>query len=211
MLANSTTTEVERDAVLWKEMKHGNEFAFREIFDIHSNLLFQYGITISPDRELVKDCVQELFIIIWTSRNTIGMARSIKYYLFFSLRRLILKKISKTRKFFSLPSFNNASLIVEAQDQTILKKEINIKHQLIISGALETLPARQKEIIFLKFYQELKNEEIEKIMSLNNQVVRNTLCKALNSLRKQIGKRKMSSQFLFLLALLVYYSFYTDI
>ena len=207
MLANSTTTDVELDAVLWKEMKEGNEFAFREIFETYSNLLFQYGITITQDRELVKDCMQELFISVWTNRNTIGMARSIKYYLFFSLRRLILKKISKTRKFFSLPSFNNVDLIVEAQDQAILKKEINIKYRLIISGALETLPARQKEIIFLKFYQELKNEEIEKIMNLNNQVVRNTLCKALNSLRKTLGKRQMSSQFLFLLALLVYLSF----
>lgn len=200
LLAKSTPGEVERDALLWSEMKEGSEFAFRELFDNYSNFLFQYGITITRDRELVKDCVQELFIIIWANRKTIGMARSVKYYLFFSLRRLILKKLNKAKKFFSFSSFNNLSLVVEAQDQAIGKKELNFNNQLIISGALEKLPARQKEIIFLKFYQELKYEEIEKIMNLNNQVVRNTLYKALNSLRKQIGKRKMSIQFLLFLA-----------
>jgi len=202
LLAKSTPAEVERDAVLWREMKEGNEFAFHEIFDTYSNLLFQYGLTISKDRELVKDCVQEVFIIIWTNRKSIGLARSVKYYLFFSLRRLILKKVRRARKFFALSSFSNGGLIVEAQDQVILRKEANINNQLLISGALETLPARQKEIIFLKFYQELKYDEIEKIMNLNNQVVRNTLYKALSSLRKQIGKRQPGTQFFLLLALL---------
>lgn len=201
--ANSIASQVERDAVLWKEMKEGNEFAFREIFDYYSNLLFQYGLTISKDRELIKDCVQELFIIIWTNRQSIGVARSIKYYLFFSLRRLILKNIAKTRNFFSLSSFSISTLIVEAQDHSVLRKEINIRHQLIISDALERLPARQKEIIFLKFYQDLRNEEIEKIMNINNQVVRNTLYKALNRLRKQLRKWE-GSYYLFILSVLDY-------
>ena len=200
LLANSSSTEVERGVVLWKEMKEGNEFAFREIFDTYSNLLFQYGITISKERELVKDCVQELFVTIWTNRQSIGVARSIKYYLFFSLRRLLLKKISRARKFFALSIFHNRSFIIDAHDQTIFRREATLHHRLLISGAMESLPARQKEIIFLKFYQDLKNEEIQKIMNLNNQVVRNTLYKALNSLRKQIGKRKMSIQFLLFLA-----------
>ncbi len=201
LLAKSTPAEVDRDAVLWREMKEGNEFAFREIFDSYVNLLFQYGITITRDRELVKDCVQELFIIIWTNRRSIAFARSVKYYMFFSLRRLIIKKSGIAKKFLALSSFSNAVLTIEGQDQTMLMKETRVNNQLLVSGALETLPTRQKEIIFLKYYQELKYEEIEKIMNLNNQVVRNTLCKALNSLRKQIGKRQLSAHFFFLLAL----------
>lgn len=204
LLAKSTPAEVERDAVLWKEMKEGNEFAFREIFETYSNLLFQYGITITKDRELVKDCVQELFIIIWTNRQRIGPARSVKYYMFFSLRRLILKKVKKAKKFFALSTFGQGGLlVVEGQDQAILRKEASMNNQLLVAGALDELPPRQKEIVFLKYYQELGYEEIEKIMNLNNQVVRNTLYKALNSLRKQLGKRQPGAYFFSLLALLV--------
>jgi RNA polymerase sigma factor (sigma-70 family) len=186
LLANSSNTYVEREAFLWKAMQAGNEAVFTEIFDTYSNLLFQYGLTVNNDRELVKDSVQELFIVIWTNRHGLGVARSIKYYLFFSLRRLILKKAGKSRRFFSLSSFSNSTFSIEAPDQSIVRKEININHQLLITRALEKLPARQKEIIFLKYYQELKNEDIEKIMNLNNQVVRNTLYKALHSLRLQM-------------------------
>lgn len=190
LVANSSSTELERDVVLWKEMKEGNEFAFREIFDTYSNLLFQYGMTISKERELVKDCVQELFVAIWTNRQTIGVARSIKYYLFFSLRRLLLKKLTRARKLFSLSSFQGLSFIVDGHDQAILRREASLHHKLLVSGAMESLPARQKEIIFLKFYQDLKNEDIQKIMNLNSQVVRNTLYKALNNLRKEMGNHR---------------------
>lgn len=207
MLADSSPTYVERDAFLWKEMKEGNEAVFREIFDTYSDLLFQYGLTINNDRELVKDCVQELFIVIWTNRNSLGIARSIRYYLFFSLRRLIIKKASKKRKFFSLSTFNTSTLAIEAMDQPLVQKEININHQLLIARELEKLPARQKEIIFLKFYQELKSEEIEKIMNLNNQVVRNTLCKALNNLRQQMKSYQRNPHYYPIVLLSIFYGF----
>lgn len=204
MLPAKSTTGIDRDVLLWKEMKSGNQLVFREIFDNYSDLLFQYGITISKDRELVKDCIQELFITIWTNRATIGIALSIKYYLFFSLRRLILKKSRASRNFFSLASFHHLNLTVEPEQETIVRKEIHVHNKLLISGALNSLPPRQKEIIFLKFYQELKYEEIEKIMNLNNQVVRNTLYKALSALRQQLAGKQTNGQILFLSVMFVW-------
>ncbi len=79
LLADSNTNREEKNSILWREMKEGNEFAFREIFELFSNPLFQYGWTIVKDRELVKDCVQELFISLWVNRQSIGTARSVKY------------------------------------------------------------------------------------------------------------------------------------
>ena len=91
---------------------------------------------------------------------------------------------------FSLSHFQSLSFIVDAHDQAIFRREANLHRQLLVSGAMESLPARQKEIIFLKFFQDLKNEEIQKIMNLNSQVVRNTLYKALNNLRREMGKNR---------------------
>ena len=201
LLAKSIPAGLDRDAVLWREMKDGSEYAFREVFDSYSGLLFQYGQTLTRDRELVKDCVQELFIIIWKNRLGLSDARSVKYYLFFSLRRIIIKKLSKTKRLFGLSSFQGGFLIVEGHDQVMHRQEADHKNQVLVSSALKSLPARQKEVIFLKYYQELRYEEIEKIMNLNNQVVRNTLYKALNSLRKQIRKQQLHAYVFILLTM----------
>jgi RNA polymerase sigma-70 factor (ECF subfamily) len=189
-VADVNTSLVERDKVLWKEMKEGNKFAFREIFELYSNLVFQYGLSLTKDRELVKDCVQELFIILWTQREHLGMARSIKYYLFFSLRRLLLKNRNYSKKIISLSLFNGEN-VSDPQELPMLQKEQKNKNEGLLSGEIDKLPCRQREAIFLKFYQQLDNEEITQIMNLNSQVVRNTLCKALKNLRKQMVKRQM--------------------
>lgn len=185
--ANSSISNVERDVMLWEGMKDGDEFAFRQLFDAYSNVMFQYGITITTERELVKDCIQDLFVTIWTNRQTIGVARCVKYYMLFSLRRLILKKLGATRRFFSLSAFAHLASHHDTNVHSIFRGETLAYRSSVLNSAIHELPSRQKEIIFLKFYQELKNEEIEKIMNLNNQVVRNTLCKALNNLRRKIG------------------------
>lgn len=190
----SNNSDIERSQILWSEMKEGNEFAFNEIFESNSSIMFQYGLTITRERELVKDCIQELFISIWLNRKTIGLARSVRYYLFFSLRRMILKKEGKSKMFLSLDLLQKypgskgfqPALLVDAHDQFLIKEEVLIKNQFVLSREVANLPVRQKEIIFLRFYQELEFKEIEEIMTLNNQTVRNILCKAIKSLRKKM-------------------------
>ncbi|MGZ3846904.1 MAG: RNA polymerase sigma factor, partial [Flavisolibacter sp.] len=55
--------------------------------------------------------------------------------------------------------------------------------------AINQLPARQKEIIYLRIYKGLSFEEIGQIMQLNYQVVRNLLSQALKSFRKIIAAK----------------------
>jgi RNA polymerase sigma factor (sigma-70 family) len=53
-----------------------------------------------------------------------------------------------------------------------------------IIAALQQLPSRQKEIIYLKIYQNLGYEEISEIMGINYQVSRNLFSQSIKSLRK---------------------------
>ena len=92
---DSTISNLEKDILLWREMKDGSRVAFQELFDTHSDRLFDYGLTITPERELVKDCVQDLFVTIWTNRENISVARCVKYYMFFFVASIDTKKSGK--------------------------------------------------------------------------------------------------------------------
>jgi len=52
------------------------------------------------NRELVKDCIQELFTTIWNRREALSEIDSVKYYLFKSFRNLLVQHISNDRKRF---------------------------------------------------------------------------------------------------------------
>ena len=63
-------------------------------------------------------------------------------------------------------------------------------HQIkldILQNAMNKLPERQKEAIYLKYYNNLSGQEIADIMNINHQSVRSTLAKALNNLRDDLG------------------------
>ncbi len=55
-------------------------------------------------------------------------------------------------------------------------------------NALAQLSARQKEIIYLKFYQNLSYEEVSDIMNINYQVARNLLSQAIKTMKKILQK-----------------------
>ncbi len=71
-----------------------------------------------------------------------------------------------------------------SHDNFLVGKQDDLEHTEIILRALNKLPPRQKEIIYLKIYKGLNYEEISEVMSINYQVVRNLLCQALKTFKK---------------------------
>jgi RNA polymerase sigma-70 factor (ECF subfamily) len=68
----------------------------------------------------------------------------------------------------------------------IHQQESDEKKQRVIK-ALEGLSHRQKEIIYLKYYQNLSYEEVSEIMNINYQVARNLLYQAIKSLKNMLA------------------------
>jgi RNA polymerase sigma-70 factor (ECF subfamily) len=63
-------------------------------------------------------------------------------------------------------------------------RELDAEKTARVLQALDQLSNRQKEIIYLKFYQELNYEEVSEIMNINYQAARNLLYQSIKSLKK---------------------------
>jgi RNA polymerase sigma-70 factor (ECF subfamily) len=72
-----------------------------------------------------------------------------------------------------------------------LEQETNRHQRQCLREAINKLPERQKEVIYLRYIMDFKNEEIAQIMGINYQAVRNTLHKAIENLRKTISKKDL--------------------
>ena len=69
-------------------------------------------------------------------------------------------------------------------EDIILQKETSHEIHQFLLQALNRLPARQKEAIYLKFYFGMSNSEIAEVMDLQDQSVRNTIHEALKLLKQ---------------------------
>lgn len=56
----------------WTEMTKGSKPAFLKIYQENYKQLFSYGFSLCCDKELTKDCIQNLFLEIWNGRVTLS-------------------------------------------------------------------------------------------------------------------------------------------
>jgi RNA polymerase sigma factor (sigma-70 family) len=187
-IISTTETGSLDDELLWGQFKAGNELAFSVLYKRHVNRLFNYGMHNCRDRELVKDCLQELFTRLWNKRETLGVAGSVNYYLFKSFRRLLISRLIANRKF-ALPFHDNPDSMFEfipSIEDTMIAGEAKKQQLEQLKVSFNALTKRQREAIFLKFFNELSYHEVSSIMELNVDSVYNLISKALTVLKKKL-------------------------
>ena len=55
--------------VLFQEMKNGNREAYAQIYQLYFTNLYEYGLWLASEKDLVMDSIHDLFVKIWTKRN----------------------------------------------------------------------------------------------------------------------------------------------
>lgn len=176
----------------WQKFVDGDESCFKQVFQAYFKDLYGYGIKLSRRPELVKDCIQELFRSIWERRENLLHIESPNVYLFVSLRRKILKKVKKRRKTDGdLDKIDETGFIQFAKEDLIIRDEVKLQQKEQISAALNQLSDRQKEVVYLHFYNGMSYGEIESILSINRQSVRNHMYRAMETLRSLLDTKIM--------------------
>ncbi|MBD3270615.1 sigma-70 family RNA polymerase sigma factor [Candidatus Peregrinibacteria bacterium] len=177
------------DFEVWEAIKNSNENAFSLIFQHYYNFLYNYGLNITSDKDMVKDSIQDLFINIWKSRRKLGEVSSIKFYLLISYKHLLFKKLKKKkRNNEQIQDFSSGKTPVEISVETKMINQQNNTEQINkINHNLSLLSKRQKEAIYLRFYKGFEYQEISSIMSLNYQSVRNLIHEGIKKIKNNLN------------------------
>ena len=74
------------DTELWDLFLKGDKKAFAHIYQKQYRLLLAYGIKLCDDPELVRDCIQDLFVKLHTNRKNLSPTLNINIYLICALK-----------------------------------------------------------------------------------------------------------------------------
>jgi RNA polymerase sigma factor (sigma-70 family) len=154
-------------------MKGGDPEAVCWMMETFYQVLYRYGLRLSAgDETLTKDCIQEVFIKLWNNRSGLGDVTLIKPYLLTAFRRRLLDALAARR-----PALMPLHLAGEEDDAFNQAFTYSCEDDLIraqerertgnrLARALDNLPKRQREAVYLRYYENMEYPQIAQVMAL---------------------------------------------
>ena len=177
------------DTQVWDDFLRGSKDAYSFMYKKYARVLYNYGYKIAQNRQLTEDCLQDLFLTILETRERLGHTDSIKFYLMRSLRRGIVRKLNDGPGHARPQSLDDHDIDFRVEfnyEPTWLDSQISKERSEAILCELNQLPARQKEALFLKFFDSLSYEEIAGIMGIETTSAYKVIYKAIAALQKRM-------------------------
>ena len=171
---------------MWQRFKEGDKNSLKIIYEEHIDALFLFGKKLCSDEELVLDYIHDLFVYVWENREKLGEPVVIRAYLLKSLRNRIIDDFRKSKKINISPDISLVKDTELSKEEEWVAFETSAQINEKLGGAIKLLTDRQREIIYLKFNQNLSYEEIGDILGINYQSVRNLAHRAISELRKNM-------------------------
>lgn len=161
-----------------KDMK-----SFNELYDLHVDLLYNYGSKLTTDTELLKDCIQDIFVKMYHKLDELQQIQNVKSYLLISLKN---KLCDESRRRVHVSDLDVTELHLtsgKSVEHDYITEEVSSHSKNRIAKLLNNLSPRQRVAIELYYIQEKDYDDICEILELNYQSARNLIHRGVAKLR----------------------------
>ncbi|MCO4293574.1 sigma-70 family RNA polymerase sigma factor [Solitalea sp. MAHUQ-68] len=178
---------------LWVAFKEGDLKAYEQIYTIYYRQLYNYAHKYTSDSDLVNDLIHDLFVKIWNNRISLNIPVSVRNYLFKSFRGHLFNHLRDTRHY-SVGSTDDLEQVEafnlevkQSPEADVIDREKKNHVRILINNAIDHLTDRQKEAIYLKYYEGFSYPEIAEIMGLTQKGTYKLIARAISTLREHAG------------------------
>lgn len=178
--------KTEYEKKLWFLFLEGDENAYSELYTIYVNTLFDYGMRFITNRELVKDCVQDVFIKLYVNRVKLRPVENVKVYLFIIMRNTLFNLLKKEVEYSSIDVIEHISHIEYPAEQQMIEKEQLCEQEKKVERIMKMITPRQREVLYYRYVEELALRDICILMQMNYQSVRNLLHRTISNIRSNM-------------------------
>lgn len=167
------------ETLLLSKVAKGDEVAFKSLFDIWYPYLAAHIFRITQSRELAEEIVQDVFLKIWQSRETLAGVVHFRAYLTVVSRNHALNAIRKIAR----DSRKQQQWVYENREQPDGKDTI---YYSLIDEAIDQLTPRQREIYLLHRHKKLTYNQIAEQLHLSRETVKSHLQLATMAIKNYV-------------------------
>ena len=175
----------------------GNNRAFDELLERTQSKLFAYIMFVVRNEDVANDIFQETFVKVITRLQEGRYTDSGKFT--FWLTRIAHNTImdwyraQKSEHIIDLADDNNLSNLSGEQVQESFRENEMYNDQVMqdVRRLMEALPTAQREVVFMRFYQQLSFKEIAELTGVSINTALGRMRYALMNLRKMAKDHQM--------------------
>lgn len=173
---------------VWDQFRSGDQSAFSALYQHFVQPLYAYSLGVTNDKELIKDCLHDLFVELWRNHATIGPTTSVKFYLMASIKRKLVRHMETSLKHmnhhinytkdFTEDEVSQESLLIRYEEEIVANKKLK--------DCMNLLSKRQREAISLRFFHNMDTDQISSSMRINPQSVYNLIFGGLRVMKDSL-------------------------
>ena len=172
--------EITPTAVHDKARQHANEEALAALVEQYAPTLYRVAFSVLRNAADAEDAVQEAFLRVLRHRDSLEEIRDHRVWLIRIVWNIVLdrKRRAKTR-----PETDDVSELVRVLPASGLSAEESAaaaQHHTRVMGLVDTLPAKEREVLVLSAFEELSSVEIASVLGITESSVRSRLFRARN-------------------------------
>ena len=164
-------------------MSHVAREILIEYIKENQNKLYKIAYTYTKNQDLSLDIVQEAVTKALENIHKLKQEEFVKTWFYRILINEALQTVKKNKKIIEYELVENETMSQNNED--------NIVENIDIYNRIEKLNDKLKTVIILRFFENLKIEEIAVITKTNTNTVKSRLYKGLNEITKDYERRKV--------------------
>jgi len=176
-----------------------NTKEFENMFKAYFEPLVHYANGIIGDMDNSKDIVQQVFTRLWQKREKMDLSRSVKSYLYMSVRNGSINHLRDNKKYQSsvldieIYAIGNVALISEPNE--LYGKELTQKLKVILS----MMPEKSRLVFEKSRFENKKYKEIAEELGVGTKTIEAHMSRALKILRTELKDYLITFIIVFLL------------
>ncbi len=165
------------------QAKNGDEEAFGKIYNLFLTKIYRYTYFSVRNRELAEDITQEAFLKCWGALSSFSAKKGSFSSFLFAIARNLIVDYSRKKKQISLEVVKDYQLLdTKNVDEDIIREEEN----KILAKALSKLEEKEKNILVLRYFEDLSFADIGRIVGKKEATVRVALHRILKFVKTEI-------------------------
>ncbi len=185
--------KLDEDQVLITKILEGCHSSFEELMRKYNRKMYNFILRMVRDEEIAIELTQDLFVKIYTVLEKYNFSYKFSTWVYRICYNLVIDYIRKKQD--NVDSFDYTLLtkkqIIDSGNYSgedgfeVCEKEEMSQY---LWSVVERLPDKFRELIFMRYIQELKYEEIAEVADLPVGTVKNRIFKAKELLKVEIDK-----------------------